>query len=211
MRWRVSLPTAVAAVVALALVAGAVALRAGPGASGPVVAVEEPLASADGSAAPSRTPDGAADDEGDVPAVWVHVAGQVRTPGVVELPAGSRVADAVTAAGGALPGADVTALNLAAVVPDGAQIRVPAPGDEPLTDAALVTADGGDGSEDGTVDVNRAGAAELETLPGIGPVLAERIVAWRTDNGPFGSVESLRDVPGIGPALMNRLTDRVRV
>ncbi|RMI14249.1 ComEA family DNA-binding protein [Cellulomonas triticagri] len=222
-RWRVSPPTAVAAVVVLALLGGGVALRAGPGATGPAVAVEEPLASGPAASGSADAPDpggAASDGDPDADRVWVHVVGQVLTPGVVALPAGARVADAVEAAGGVLPGADVAALNLAAVVPDGAQVRVPAPGEEPPVDAALVTTGvdatggapaGGPASGSGTVDVNRASAADLQTLPGIGPVLADRIVAWRTDHGPFPSVESLRDVSGIGPALLSRLADLVHV
>lgn len=153
--------------------------------------------------------------------VVVHVVGQVGAPGVVTLPVGSRVADAVAAAGGALPGADLSALNLAAVLTDGAQVRVPAPG-EPATAGAPSTVGGavsttGDGAVAGTasgaspVDLNTATAAELDILPGIGPVLADRILGWRAEHGRFAAVDDLLQVSGIGPAVMDRLRDMVRV
>ncbi len=132
----------------------------------------------------------------------VHVAGWVKRPGLVELAPGGRVADAVAAAGGALPGADLSALNLAAPLRDGDQVRVPAPGE------AVVSGTGG-GGEEGPVDVNRAGASELERLPGVGPVLAERIVAYRDEHGPFATAEDLLDVPGIGEAKLAGLRDAI--
>lgn len=138
----------------------------------------------------------------DAPAViTVHVAGAVADPGLVAVPAGSRVADAVAAAGGALPSADLGALNLAGPVRDSDRIEVPAIGD-PATPAAE------DGAASG-VDLNRATVAELETLPGVGPVLAERIVAHRDAHGPFTTVEDLLDVPGIGEAKLAALRDEV--
>ncbi len=133
--------------------------------------------------------------------VVVHVAGWVRRPGLVELGEGARVADAVAAAGGVLPGGDLSALNLAAPIRDGDQVRVPAPGESPPN------VDGG--SDGGLVDPNQASAAELERLPGVGPVLAERIVAYREENGPFRTVEDLLDVPGIGEAKLAALRDAV--
>lgn len=133
--------------------------------------------------------------------VTVHVAGAVRSPGVVEVPAGSRVGDAIAAAGGALPVADLTRVNLAASLADGQQLVVPD------GSAAGPAADAGDGR----VRLNVAGAAELETLPGVGPVLAERIVAHREENGPFAVVEDLLDVPGIGEAKLAALREVVLV
>jgi competence protein ComEA len=214
-RWRVSPRAAAVAVLALALVGGAVALRAASGTAGsgaPAVTVEEPAVSASptsaGPTAPTATPG----------TVWVHVVGQVSAPGLVSLPEGARVAEAVAAAGGALPDADLGGLNLAAVVQDGAQVRVPAPGEAvaPATGTGpapgagpAAAAPGGD--EGGAVDVNQADAAELQALPGIGPVLAERIVAWRTEHGAFAAVEDLQDVPGIGPAVLSRIRDQARV
>ncbi|MET0433896.1 MAG: ComEA family DNA-binding protein [Cellulomonas sp.] len=207
-RWRLAPRTAAVALGALLLVGGAVALRSAAQPTADPVAVEEPAVTAPATAAADQT----APAEGVT--VWLHVVGQVVSPGVVALPAGSRVADAVAAAGGALPDADLAGLNLAAVVQDGAQIRVPAPGEEPAADVG--GADGvagapGAGASDGVVDVNTAGSAELQGLPGIGPVLADRIVAWREANGPFGSVDALLDVSGIGPAVLGQIRELVRV
>lgn len=143
--------------------------------------------------------------------VLVHVAGAVRDPGVVELAAGDRVADAIEAAGGVLPEASVAALNLARPLVDGEQVVVPT--------TAEVT-DGGDGSvsagsdpylPDGRLDLNRATAAELEELPGVGPVLAGRIVAYRDEHGPFGDPVELRAVSGIGESTWASLRDLVGV
>lgn len=138
--------------------------------------------------------------------VTVHVVGEVADPGLVQLPQGSRVHDALEAAGGPTSDAVVAAVNLAAPVVDGSQIRVPGPGEEP----GPVPGGGGsitDGAGDGTraVDVNTADAAALEELPGIGPALAERIIDHRESVGPFTSMEDLDAVSGIGPAMMERL------
>jgi competence protein ComEA len=135
----------------------------------------------------------------------VAVAGRVRRPGVVRLPAGSRVEDAVRAAGGVSPGASSGLLNLARPLVDGEQVLV---GIEP-TGAAAAQAAGGGGS--GPVDLNAADAGALDALPGIGPVLAQRIVEWRTENGRFASVDQLREVPGIGEAKFGQLRSKVRV
>lgn len=212
-RWRVAPRTVGIALGALLLVGGAVALRSAGQPTGEPVAVEEPAVTAPATEHGDAEPGPTVAEEA---VVWVHVVGEVASPGVVPMPAGARVADAVTAAGGALPGADLTALNLAAVVQDGAQIRVPAPGEEPVVvdDAGGGAGSGGGGpagSAGGAVDVNTAGGAELQTLPGIGPVLAERIVAWREANGPFASVDALLDVSGIGPAVLGQIRDLVRV
>lgn len=207
-RWRVAPRVAAAAVLALALVGGAVALRAASAPSAPAVVLPEP----------SATTPAPASSDAPATVVWVHVVGQVAAPGLVELPSGSRVADAVAAAGGALPDADLAVVNLAAVVVDGAQVRVPAPGEpapapgQGAGGAGPVSGAGAGGAAGGAqVDLNAATAAELEALPGIGPVLADRIVAWRTEHGPFADVESLEDVPGIGPALLAGLRDQARV
>ena len=131
--------------------------------------------------------------------ILVHVSGAVASPGLVEVPADSRVADVVAAAGGVTADASLAAINLAASVQDGEQIIVP------------TEAPGGPVAADGRVPINTADAAALETLPGVGPVLAERIVAFRTQNGPFGAVEDLLDVPGIGEAKLASIRDTVRV
>jgi competence protein ComEA len=134
-------------------------------------------------------------------AVTVHVAGAVHSPGLVTLRPGDRVAHAVAAAGGALAVADLSALNLAAVVVDGEQLTVPIRGEpEPLP-----TRSGDRG--DGLVDVNHGSVSDLEALPGVGPVLAERIFAYRAEHGPFRAVEDLLDVPGIGEAKLAALRE----
>lgn len=142
-------------------------------------------------------------------AVVVSVVGQVVRQGLVTLPAGSRVADAVDAAGGLLPGADASSVNLAAVVPDGAQIAVGVPG--AASGPGGAPASGGLPASGSRVDLNTATAGELDGLPGIGPVLAQRIVDHRTRNGPFRSVDQLDDVPGIGPAIAADLAGLVAV
>ena len=132
--------------------------------------------------------------------VVVDVAGRVRHPGLVRLPAGARVDDALRAAGGVLPGASTDALNLAAKLQDGQQVLVGAP-----AAAAPGSAAGG------LLDLNAATAQDLDALPGVGPVLADRIVAWRTEHGRFGSVDQLREVSGIGEAKYQTLKSKVRV
>lgn len=136
--------------------------------------------------------------------VTVHVSGAVRSPGVRSLADGSRVADALAAAGGATGEADLHALNLARPLRDGEQVVVPVVGAGAVASADGVTADG-------RVDLNRADAGELETLPGVGPVLAARIVAWRDQHGPFTDVGQLREVAGIGEKSFQALVDRVVV
>ena len=137
--------------------------------------------------------------------ITVHVAGAVRSPGLVTLQAGDRVAHAVAAAGGALAVAELSALNLAATVDDGDQVVVPVKGDK--TDGRSVTTD----DNDGLVDLNYAAAIDLEKLPGVGPVLAQRIYEYREENGPFETVEDLLDVPGIGEAKLAALREALVV
>ncbi|SFP75609.1 competence protein ComEA [Geodermatophilus dictyosporus] len=139
--------------------------------------------------------------------VVVSVVGLVVAPGLVTLPEGARVADAVAAAGGLLPGADAASVNLAAVVTDGQQVAVGVPG----AAGAAPGATGGGGTSAGPLDLNAATATDLDALPGIGPVLAQRIVDHRGEHGRFTSVEQLDDVPGIGPAVYSGLADLVRV
>ncbi len=165
----------------------------------------EPAPAATPDAAPPATPspEEAAQDR---PTVVVSVVGLVARPGLVTLPEGARVADALAAAGGLLPEADPASVNLAAVVSDGEQIAVGVPG------AAPPVAPAGDGGAmTGPLDLNAATAADLDALPGIGPVLAQRIVDHRDATGRFTSVEQLDDVPGIGPATYTELAELVRV
>lgn len=143
--------------------------------------------------------------------VVVAVSGRVRRPGIVRLPAGARVADAIEAAGGALDDDDLALVNLARKVSDGELILVgvtPPPG----ASAEAGGAEGGTGgSPDGLVNLNTATSAQLQTLPGVGPVLAERIIAYREQHGGFESVSDLRKVTGIGDARYDELKDRVTV
>jgi competence protein ComEA len=137
--------------------------------------------------------------------VVVDVAGKVRHPGVYRLPAGARVQDAVTAAGGITPGVDPISINLARKLTDGEQVVVgltasgqPASG-QPATGGAG-PATGGVGA--GPVNLNTATAEQLDALPGVGPVLAQRIVDWRNQHGRFASVDELSNVSGIGDAKL---------
>jgi competence protein ComEA len=139
--------------------------------------------------------------------VLVDVSGWVRHPGVYEFTEGARVIDAIDAAGGARSGASLEALNLAAALVDGTQILVPREGQEgvappPVSDGAVV------GS---LINVNTATATELEELPGVGEVIAQAIVDYRTENGPFASVDQLLDVSGIGDATLENIRDLVTV
>lgn len=140
--------------------------------------------------------------------VVVHVTGQVVRPGLVELPAGSRVADAVAAAGGVTKPRAADSVNLARVLVDGEQVVV---GVGAVGAPAAPAPVGASGGSTGPVDLNTADAAALDALPGIGPVLAERIVSWRQENGRFGSVDELGEVSGIGEAILGRLRSLVRV
>ena len=132
--------------------------------------------------------------------ITVHVAGAVVGPGLVVIPSGSRVADAVAAAGGLLEDAEPSGLNLAAPVVDGQQsvVRTVGAAGPPLVD-------------DGRVRLNSATATDLEAIAGVGPVLAERIVAYRERNGPFTEVEDLLDVAGIGESKLEAMRDQVIV
>jgi competence protein ComEA len=140
--------------------------------------------------------------------IVVHVAGAVARPGVLHLPVGSRVIDAIDAAGGVSAGADTDRVNLAAPLADGGRILVPRVGE-----AATAPVDGGSVPtvSPGPLDINQASALELEELPGIGPATAAAIVAHRERHGPFVSVEALGDVSGIGDAKLAQLRELVRV
>jgi len=133
----------------------------------------------------------------------VHVSGAVHEPGLVSVPSPARVADVVAAAGGADTSADLGAINLAAPVHDGERVEVPRRGT-----SLVESVPNGEG---GPVAVNRAPVDDLEGLPGIGPVLAARIVAHRETNGPFTAVEDLLDVPGIGESKLAEIRSAVRV
>jgi len=139
--------------------------------------------------------------------VLVDVAGWVRRPGVYEFTEGARVIDAIDAAGGARSGAVLEALNLAAPLTDGTQILVPREGQEGVAPAPVT----GGAVAGGLVNVNSAIATELEELPGIGEVIAQRIIDYRTENGPFATVDELLDVSGIGDAILESISELVTV
>lgn len=139
--------------------------------------------------------------------VTVHVTGAVAHPGLVAIPEGGRVADALAAAGGVRPGGDLGAINLAAALVDGTHIVVPWIADPLPTgrDDASVR------SPDHSVDLNTAGVDRLTDLPGVGPVLANRILTYRETHGPFEVLEDLLDVPGIGEGRLADLRDHAVV
>jgi competence protein ComEA len=140
--------------------------------------------------------------------LWIHVTGAVAEPGVYELAPGARVKDAIAAAGGFLPGGESGALNLAAPLADGQQIAVPdasaaAAPEEPAERSSSEQPAGA------LVNINTATAAELEALPGIGPTIAQRIVDYREENGPFEKAADILNVSGIGPATFAQFKDLI--
>jgi len=232
--WRERLPSPpggaprIAVVVAvLVLVAGLVGWRLW--ASDAAVSVVLPRAEGgtDAAAAATTTSSAAGAPGTDVstsapPAeVTVHVAGAVNAPGVVRVAGTARWADAVAAAGGAAPDAEVDRVNLAAPVTDGARLFVPRRGSDPPPVVAVEGAAGEGTTGVGTtgtgsaptvkVDLNTATAEQLDTLPGVGPATAAAILQHREQQGPFRSIEELQDVSGIGPARFERLAPLVQV
>ncbi len=166
--------------------------------STPVVAPDSPGPSI--LASPSPTPSPAK--------VLVHVLGAVARPGVVTLPEGSRVLDALNAAGGLIADADPGELNLAAVVADGSQVVIGSR-DDPRGELRGESVNAGTGSAPGTLSLNTATQAQLEELPGVGPVTAGRIIAWREQHGKFARVEELQEIEGIGPKTYADLVPHV--
>ncbi|MDP4013670.1 MAG: ComEA family DNA-binding protein [Candidatus Nanopelagicales bacterium] len=177
---------------------------------GPELLVTSPATPAS-TAQESATPTGAASatpgsQTGGV--VVVDVRGAVRRPGLQRLPDGSRVADAIEAAGGLRPGRHFGPVNLAQILTDGQQVIV-GRGWTPATSPASAPSTAA--SPSAVIDINRATATELEDLPGVGPVLAARIVEWRTANGPFRSVDDLLEVSGIGDATLASMRSKLSV
>jgi competence protein ComEA len=223
-----------AVLLCVAIAAGVAWFRAGIAPSATAAAARVPAASgapADASGgsrpasggAPSTT-DGFATTSTTSGAIVVDVVGAVRAAGVVSLPASARVIDAIRAAGGATAGADLSRLNLAAKLSDGARVAVPRAGENPPAidpNAVSGAVSGGDQSAGGAnplsggsaapVDINTATVDQLEALPGIGPTLAGAIVQERERNGPFRSVADLTRVPGIGDGRLAQLRDLVSV
>ena len=138
----------------------------------------------------------------------VHVVGEVRRPGLYRLHDGTRIADAVRRAGGARHGADLAALNLAAPLVDGVQILVPS---RAMSEPGFSSSPGAGGAGPGVVAVSLSSATveELDELPGVGPITAQKIVDYRAEHGPFASVDDLDAVPGIGPTRIEQLRDLV--
>ena len=216
---------ALAAVAAVAAVVAAVGVWSDRPVAEPVPAL--PLvAGAAGAPSPVVAP------PPDAGPIVVSVSGKVARPGLVRLPPGSRVGEAVDAAGGASPDADLTGLNLAARLSDGEQVvvGVPAPVTPPSGAAGSAGAapagggvggaggggggaggGGGGATPGGRLDLNAATLEQLDQLPGVGPVTAQRILEWRTQNGRFGAVEQLQEVSGIGDARFATLRDLVTV
>lgn len=188
-----------------------------PSPSPPETAVAGAPPSPGGESAPAAPPGG----ETTATSIRVHVAGKVATPSVVSVPSGARVVDAITAAGGTAKGADLASVNLARPAVDGEQIVVLAHGEQappqapvsapgkPTVGSSSPAAQSPAGAA--KVNLNTADLAQLETLPGVGPVLAERIIQWRTDNGKFTSVEDLDEVSGVGEKTFERLAPLVTV
>lgn len=180
-----------------------------PSAAGPTAAVT-PVVAGRASQPPVATAS---------PGVVVHVVGAVRRPGLVRLPGGSRVADAVAAAGGLAPGARAASVNLARPLVDGEQLLVQRRGRPPIpaapgaaTGASPAAAGAPPGAPAGApVNINTATLEQLDGLPGIGPVLAQRILDWRASNGRFSAVDELGEVSGIGEATLGDLRPLVTV
>ena len=212
-RWRVGGRAAAGAVLALAVLGGALALRASaPGDGATLVPARTTVETTPSPGPTAGSSDAARPSPEAAGELVVHVVGQVGAPGLVRVPTGSRVADALAAAGGATAGADLARVNLARPVVDGEQLLVPLPGEvvaAPSGGAAASSGDGGPGG--GLVDLNQADLAALDSLDGIGPVLAQRILDWRQEHGRFTSVEELGEVTGIGDTLLARLRETVTV
>ena len=197
-RWLV---IGLAAVLLLAAGIGIAVASGGP--------IAEPVTSLPTAAdLPSATSLASRPSTASTPRIVVSVRGKVRRPGLITLAQGARVADAIKACGGLRPGADSGALNLARKLADGEQIYVAIPVPAGADVAATPSADGGPAGQT-KVDINTATADQLDTLPGIGEVTAQRIVQWRQQHGRFASVEQLQQVPGIGDAKLASLRDLV--
>ena len=222
LRARTGVRAAVLLGVLAAVLGGYFWWQAGTGGA-QVVALSEPAPAAEEAADPAAgetVAPPAEDDASTAPkTIEVHVAGAVLRPGVVQLPAGSRLYEAILAAGGATDTADQDRLNLAAVLEDGQKVLVPIRGEPDPADAPTGgspepgSAPGGttSGSGGGKININTASLEELGTLPRVGPVLAQRIVDWRQQHGRFKSAQELDAVDGIGPKLLEALLPLVGI
>lgn len=182
----------VAGLAGLALLIAAVALLTRSDDAAPVRIVAPP-------AAPASKP---------APDIKVQISGEVMFPGVYSMSQDDRVIDAIAAAGGNGPNADLSGINLSKRVQDEARYHVPAIGEsEPVTYVSAANS----GQGNGQIDLNTAPSSELESLPGIGPSLANAIVVYREDNGPFDAVDDVDNVPGIGPKTLDSIRQLVTV
>jgi competence protein ComEA len=148
--------------------------------------------------------------------IEVHVVGAVLRPGLYRFADGSRVQDAITAAGGLSAGADLNAMNLAARLEDGQQLSIPyvggaAPTGAPTQGFRVIPGPGTQAPPTDLVNINTASADDLSALPGIGPTIAQRIVDYRTAHGPFSHIEDIMNVAGIGPATFDNIKDVISV
>ena len=163
-----------------------------------------------GDASSGKTSEGSSPKASAAAEVYVDVDGAVVSPGVYRLKDGARVAQAIDAAGGLAPEADVTGLNRASKVTDGQKIHVPTVGEQQVS-IAEAGVDGGASASSGVVNINTASSAELQTLSGIGPSMAQSIIDERTKNGAFASVDDLMRVSGIGEKKLAKIKDCICV
>lgn len=158
----------------------------------------------------------------DTEKIVVHIMGAVKNEGIVELNEGARVSDAINSAGGLAEDADMSKINLAYVLEDGVKIRIPSINDEPTEE--YITTDGveivgsssqttqnGGNSKSGLININTANETELDSLPGIGPSIAAKIINYREENGDFASIEDIKNVNGIGDSKFEELKDLICV
>lgn len=206
----VRLGVGAAIVIALAVAAAVIGAAVWRGASAPVERIPDDR----GGEVAEGEPDDAAVVSGEGAELYVHVFGAVRGPGLYVLDDGARVVDAISAAGGLTDDAAAEGVNLARELADGEQVRVPT---EDEVESGVAEAapgagpPGGGGAGQAPVDLNTADAAALETLPGIGPALSQRIISWREENGGFSSTDDLLAVSGIGEKVLADLADLVTV
>jgi competence protein ComEA len=216
--WRSPRLVAAAACFALgaALLATSIVPRWASSAAVPAAVADDPLGDLDMFGPEPDEPLEPAPQAEAAPELVVYVTGAVLAPDVYRLPAGARVKDAVAAAGGLSPDAASEQVNLAEPVSDAQHVHVPffaelaAPAAAAAGDDPAAAAEAGRG-DDGLIDLNRAGAAELEELPGVGPTLAGRILARREEQGPYRSVEELQEVSGVGAKLFAQIAPLVTV
>lgn len=162
---------------------------------------------------------GIQDSEEDI--VVIHITGAVKNPGIVKLKEGSRIEDAIQAAGGLSENADITKVNLAYILDDGIKIRIPSSLDEDISEEDILQEDSGENiiqetntsinNQNESININKATETELENLPGIGPSLAIKIIEYRNKNGKFSSIEDIKNVSGIGESKYENIKDYICV